>query len=282
MAITTFIPTVWSARLLAHLDSAHVATQFVNRDYQGDIQNAGDRVKINQVSAVTIRDYVKNTDMEQPETLSTAEQVLVVDQAKYFHFQVDDVDAVQAAAPLMDSAMERAAYGLAQAADQYLFAQLAQGAAEENRLGDSDTPVAITSDNLYENLVQLKLLLDRQNLPAAGRRLAVSPELHGLMLLDQRFAGAGGQLAEETLRSGFVGRAAGFDLHLTNNLPSPKEGCVQLIASHPMAATFAEQIAKTEAYRMGSRFADGVKGLHLYGAKVVLPQAVAVLTASFT
>lgn len=116
MAITTFIPTVWSARLLAHLDSAHVATQFVNRDYQGDIQNAGDRVKINQVSAVTIRDYVKNTDMEQPETLSTAEQVLVVDQAKYFHFQVDDVDAVQAAAPLMDSAMERAAYGLAQAA----------------------------------------------------------------------------------------------------------------------------------------------------------------------
>lgn len=102
------------------------------------------------------------------------------------------------------------------------------------------------------------------------------------MLLDQRFAGRRGPAGGGDPPQRLCGPAAGFDLHLTNNLPSPKEGCVQLIASHPMAATFAEQIAKTEAYRMGSRFADGVKGLHLYGAKVVLPQAVAVLTASFT
>lgn len=76
MAITSFIPAIWSARLLAHLDNAHVATRFVNRDYEGEIKNAGDTVKINQVGAVTIKDYTKNTDIDDPEALTTSDQTL--------------------------------------------------------------------------------------------------------------------------------------------------------------------------------------------------------------
>lgn len=67
MAITTFIPTIWSARLLAHLDNSHVATSFVNRNYEGEITAQGDRVKINSIGDITIGDYTKNTDMADPE-----------------------------------------------------------------------------------------------------------------------------------------------------------------------------------------------------------------------
>ena len=287
MAITSFIPSIWSARLLAHLDNAHVATRFVNRDYEGEIRNAGDTVKINQVGAITIKDYTKNTDIADPEALTTSDQTLAIDQAKYFNFQVDDVDAVQAKASLMDGAMSRAAYGLAEVADRYLFQTMAAAAPAGNTLGSGAAPVALTADNVYEKLVELKLLLDKKNLPAQGRCLAVPPELHALMLLDQRFVGTGSGQAEASLRGGLVGRAAGFDIYRSNNLPtalgtdSAKTPYTKIIASHPLSASYAEQILKTEAYRMESRFADGVKGLHVYGAKVLQPDAVAVLLGSF-
>lgn len=278
MAIATFIPTIWSARLLAHLDNAHVATQFVNRDYEGEIKNAGDTVKINQVGAISVKDYTKNSDMDEPEALSLADQSLVIDQAKYFNFQVDDVDTVQAKAPLMDEAMNRAAYGLAEVSDKFLFSTMATAA--NNNSGTTGTPVALTAENIYSEIVKLKIMLDKKNVPTEGRRLAIPPEAHGLLLLDQRFVGTGGANAEEQLKNGKVGRTAGFDIYLSNNLPG-NGTYTRMIASVPMAATFAEQIVKTEAFRMESRFADGVKGLHVYGAKVLRPDAIAVLTGSF-
>ena len=91
MAITTFIPQIWSARLLNALEKAHVAAQLVNTDYEGEIKQHGDTVKINSLGAITIKDYTKNTDMDAPETLTTEEAVLTISQAKYFNFQVDDI-----------------------------------------------------------------------------------------------------------------------------------------------------------------------------------------------
>ena len=79
----------------------------------------------------------------------------------------------------------------------------------------------------------------------------------------------------DALRNGFVGRAAGFDIHVSNNCHDDS-----ILAGHPMAVTYAEQIVKTEAYRPEDAFSDAIKGLHVYGAKVVRPEAISVVSAS--
>ena len=104
MSVANFIPTIWSARLLAHLDKAHVYAALVNRDYEGEIKNYGDTVKINQIGDVTIKDYTKGKDIDDPEELSGDQNTLTIDQAKYFNFSIDDVDAAQVNPKLMDAA----------------------------------------------------------------------------------------------------------------------------------------------------------------------------------
>lgn len=118
MSVTNFIPTIWSARLLAHLDKKHVYAALVNRDYEGEIKNYGDTVKINQIGDITIQDYQKGKDIADPEDLSGDQTILVIDQAKYFNFAIDDVDKAQVNPKLMDAAMQRAAYGMNDVTDQ--------------------------------------------------------------------------------------------------------------------------------------------------------------------
>ncbi len=274
MAVTTFISELWSARLLNALDKVHVGTHLVNRDYEGDIRQQGDTVHINSIGAVTVNDYTKNADIGAPQTLSTTDQSLVISNAKYFNFQIDDVDAAQAAGDLMDKAMKRSAYALNDAADAYILETLAKGAAADNTIG-ATTAVALTKDNIYENIVKLRLLLDKQNVPAEGRTIVLPPEAYALILQDSRFAGAGVQ-GEDLTRSGFIGRVAGFDIYESNNCYK-SSGTFHITAQSPEACTYAEQIVETSAYRPEKRFADAVKGLHVYGAKVTNANGIAVL-----
>lgn len=280
MSVRNFIPSVWSARLLAHLDKQHVLTQLCNRDYEGEITQYGDTVKITQIGEVTIKDYIANTDIADPEELTTDQQLLKIDQQKYFNFQIDDVDAAQIRASLADTAMQRAAYGLSDETDKWLAQLMAAKAYEGNRLGTDDAPAALTAETAYIYLVRLKVLLDKQNVPTQGRWVLVPPEYHGLLLQDNRFVGTGGAKAEDTLGNGLVGRAAGFEVYMSNNLPCTL-GKYKVLASYNGSASYAEQILSTEAYRMEKRFADAVKGLHVYGGKVVRPDKIAVLTATF-
>jgi hypothetical protein len=278
MAITTFIPQLWSARLLMHLDNALVAKNFFNNDYEGEIQDYGDTVKINQIGNVSIFNYIRNVDMTAPEELTTAAQELLIDQAKAFNFQVDDVDAAQMRAPLMDSAMNRAGVALAETEDAYLFGLLADSVSAGNQIGE----LLITKpDDAFSMLVKLREILTRANVPHAGRKVALSPEILSYILEDSRFTGTGGAFAEGTLLSGLVGRAMGFDVYEVNTLPAADD-TQTVIAGHQLGATFASQIVKTEAYRMEKRFADGVKGLSVYGAKVLIPGAYASASVTFT
>lgn len=286
MAVTSFIPKLWSARLLNALDKSHVFANVVNRDYEGDIQKMGDTVHINTIGAVTIGTYTQNTDFTSgPETLATTDQTLTIDQAKYFNFQVDDIDAAQAAGDIMDKAMTRAAYGLADASDKYTAGILA-GAADTTNLVSS-TAVALTSSNVYENVVKMRTILDKANVPTAGRWLVIPPEMYALILLDDRFVKTGGEMAEGILRTGLVAQAAGFDIYLSNNCVSVTTGTETKVTTYTItggvdaAATYAEQIVSTEAYRPEKRFADAVKGLHVYGAKVVDKAQLACLKATF-
>lgn len=278
MAITTFIPELWSARLLYALDKAHIAANLVNRDYEGQIKQQGDTVHINSIGPVTVDDYTRNTDINDPEVLTTTEQTLVIDQAKYFNFQVDDVDAAQSAGDLMDAAMVRAAYALNDVSDAYLLSTIASGAASGNIIGAS-AAVSLTASNVYENIVALRTKLDKANVPVSGRFVVVPPEVYALLLLDDRFVKASdGATANAALLNGEVGRVAGFTVYMSNNTPYASETW-SIPAGVKAATTYAEQIVSTEAYRLEKRFADAVKGLHVYGAKVTDGKQLAVLKA---
>lgn len=286
MAVTTFIPELWSARLLYALDKAHVATNLVNREYQGIIANQGDTVHINSIGAITVKDYTKNTDIADPDALTTTEQTLVIDQCKYFNFQVDDVDNVQAAGDLVDTAMGRAAYSLADVADAYLLKTIAAGAASGNTVGAASGPIALTAANVYENIVKLRTKLDKANVPNPGRTIVVPPEVYALLLMDDRFAKSDAAAGQSALLNGEVGRVAGFTVYMSNNVhtgtgtDTGKTQYFEITAQVSTATTYAEQIIKTEAYRIEKRFADGVKGLHVYGAKVTDGSQIAKLIAS--
>ena len=278
MSVTTFIPKLWSARLLYHLDKTHVYANLVNREYEGEISQYGDTVHINQLGDITIKDY-KKVDIDAPEELSTTDQVLVIDQAKYFNFAIEDIDKAQVRAPLMDSAMQRTAYALADTTDNFLANLMAKDA--KIKLGSSATPIALTIENVYTTLIQLKVAMDKANVPSTGRWVVIPPEFEGLMLSDSKFASAYGANAENRLINGFVTRACGFDIYTSNNVPVTA-GKYSIIASNNTTTTFAEQIVSTEAFRPEASFKDAMKGLNVYGAKVTQGDAVAVLTATFT
>lgn len=281
MSVANFIPTIWSARLLAHLDKKHVYAALVNRDYEGEIKNFGDTVKINQIGDVTIKDYTKGQDIEDPDDLSGEQTTLTIDQAKYFNFAIDDVDAAQVNPKLMDKAMQRAAYGMNDVTDAFL-ANLMYVAAENNgeNLGSDSTPLVPTKDTAYDLLVDLGTDLTEKNVPTEGRWVVVPAWYHGLLLKDSRFVGNGTDYNKALIEGGEVGVAAGFKIWLSNNVPNTTGTKYKIIAGTNEAASFAEQIIKTEAYRPEKRFSDAVKGLHVYGGKVVQPKCLSVLTAN--
>jgi hypothetical protein len=290
-SLDNFVPTVWSARILLALQKALVFGQpnVVNRDYEGDIRDVGNTVKINSIGDPTIFDYVKNSDMPSPETLTSTQRTLTIDAAKGFNFEVDDIDKVQQQPKVMDAALGRAAYTLADVADQYLAGKMVAGATV-NSIGSVDAPIVAPTptqgnDGAYEQLVDLGTLLDEQNVPTEGRWVVVPPWFHGTLTKDQRFVS---YAAIDVLYNRQVGEAAGFAVLVSNNTPTVAANVGNanqqtrslILAGHPMATTFAEQLSQIEAYRPQSRFADAVKGLHLYGGTVNRPEAIAILFAT--
>lgn len=279
--VDNFIPEVWSARILSSLKKSLVYGQpgVINRDYEGEISAAGDTVRINNIGAVTIGNYTKNTDMSAAETLTDATQSLLIDQAKYFNFQVDDVDRAQTKPDVMDEAMTEAAYGLRDAADSGIAGLYT---AFTNTIGTTIAPIAFTTSvgEAYDQLVAMAVLLDEANVPDEGRWVVVPPAYHGILLRDSRFVSSGADAADQRLQNGKIGQAAGFTVLKSNNVPDPDADrtSFKIIAGHRIAWSFAEQINSVEAYRPELRFGDAVKGLHLYGHKVVRPTAGAVLT----
>lgn len=245
-----------------------------------EISQYGDTVHINKFGKITSKKYTRNTDIEDPEDLSTEDQTLEIDQADYFNMAIDDVDAAQIRADLMDTAMAEASYSLSSTADAYISGLLKAGTATKG-LGDDSTPTQIeTPEKAYELLVDMKTNLDRANVPKQGRWVVVPPEFEGYMLKDPRFA-YNTQQSNTRLENGAVARAAGFEIYISNEVPNESSKKYKIIGSYSGSGTYANQILKTEAYRPQKRFSDAVKGLHVYGAKITRPECVAVATVNF-
>lgn len=279
MAFSNFIPEIWSARLLEHLDKVHVYAGLLNRDYEGEIRAFGDTVHINQIGAITVKKYT-GADIDSPEELDGDQTDLKIDQANYFNFQIKDIDNAQSNPKLMDAAMQRASYGMNDTVDQYLAGILAAGAA--GKVGTDAAPIVPTAANAYDYLVDLGTALSEENVPMLGRWVVVPPWFHGLLLKDDRFVGNGTDFNAAALQGGLVGAAAGFAIHVSNNVPNTSGAKYKIIGGTNAGGSYAEQLIEMEAYRPEKNFADAVKGLHVYGAKVVQPKALAVLTCSKT
>lgn len=263
MAITTFIPKVWSARLKENLHKALVFGALCNRNWEGDIAQWGDTVHINNLADITVRAYTPNTDIADPEQLSGGDTTLTIDHGAYYNFYVNDVDAAQARADVMEAAMRNAAQKLAEDTEAYILGVIREGAGTK-------ASGAIPADGVYELIVGIKTALDGKNVPRVGRKLIVPASVEAELLMDSRFVT--GTLGETRLTEGSVARAAGFDIYISNDLDS------EIVAMTPDGVTFANQITRIEAYRREKGFDDGVKGLSLCGAKVVIPDCVYVHT----
>ncbi|HFC9327425.1 TPA: P22 coat protein - protein 5 domain protein [Enterococcus faecium] len=263
-----FIPTIWSARLLANMDKSLVALQFVNRDYEGEITAYGDTVKINQLGDITIKDY-DGSDIDDPEELSSTQQTLVIDQAKYFNFSVKDVDRAQSNVNLLDGSMQRAGYAMADVIDQDIFGRYVQAGI---KVGTEAAPTVIdTPEKAYDTLVDLGVKLDEKNVPKVGRKIALPAWYFGLLAKDQRFTRDLTILANGVVEGVTVGR---FELLQSNNLATTETGVVHALADTTQAISFANQIVETEAYRPEKNFSDAVKGLSVWGRKVVQPDCL--------
>ena len=300
MSLDTFIPQLWGDTLLVALRNVLVYGNIVNRDWEGQIRQMGDTVRIHGIGQVTISNYVKDNDINAPQSLTDAETMLVISQAKYYNFEVDDVDAAQQHPKVMTEAMSYAAYQIANTIDSYIagFYTDTPSGSSVGSSGAFTTPTAPTQANVgagttvYDYLSTLDQYLSQNNVPYEGRWCVVPPWVTTYLNMDIRFTSFNTAQANERLaqtirgadggnRPGYVGHIANMDVYQSVNAPhlggtAGVAGSQDVVlAGHGMAITFADGINKVEAYRPPYRFADAVKGLCLYGAKTVRPQALA-------
>lgn len=266
MSLANFIPSVWSARIQQGLDKRYVLGNVVNRNYEGDISGFGDQVRINSIGDITVGDYVRNTTVVTPEQLASTQQILDINQSKYFAFYVDDVDAAQTKPKVMDEAMRKASNSLTDVADQFI-------AGFVNDAGLTVTNASVDKTNVLALFAEISQKLTDAHNPREGRFIVIPAWLEGLMVM----AGIELDTSNSTVLSeGFIGRFMGFDVMVSTNLlqTATATPATLAMAGTREAITFAEQIVSVEGYRPESSFSDAVKGLHVYGGKVVEPNAL--------
>lgn len=300
MTIAAFNPTVWAKSLLVNLNRAHVFADNMNRDYEGDIKSLGDTVKISAIGRITAKNYTRNAGagntaasptiagIDRPEILQASSMFLTVDQAKYFNFEIDDVDKWQQTPKIMNDAMREAAYSITDAIDLFCGSALQTGVAgtgdgNGNRLAAMSIGTGAGDDDAVETLIDLGVKLQEADVPDAWPKWAVVPPwFMGMLVKDPRFTNYGTGPNRETLANGKVGRIYNMEIAVSNNLSGSTSGTLAVaggvytvLAGTKQASTYADQIDKVEAFRPPDGFNDAMKGLHLYGAKVTRPFALA-------
>ncbi len=189
------------------------------------------------------------------------------------------IDRAQQNVNILDEAMPRSAWKLRDVADKFLAGLMAAAVTGGNTLGTDEEPIVPTKDDAYKYLVDLGVLLDEANTPIEGRFVVVPAWFHGLLLKDERFMKAGTMRSDAALRNGEVGEAAGFSILKSNYVPNEEGEQYKIIAGHSIATAYVEQVADLQTYKPEKRFGDAVKGLHVYGAKVVRAANLAMMIA---
>lgn len=273
-----FRPEFWAKELLRNLDNSGVMLDCVNRDYEGEIKNAGDTVHIQKAGAVTISTYSTATPMNY-DALTGATDVLKVDQQKYWGFLVPDIDKVQANVALAQKVLQRAKKQIANTKDAYLLGLAQANVATDNQLGS----VSLTPVNVYQTFVTMFEKLARANaIDDAGKGedgkrpfLILPPEVIAIVKLSDEAKHAT-TLGDDTIRKGAIMQYAGFDIKQSTVFEAPTNSTAgTIIAGTTEAITYADQIIKVETLKDKDYFGDYVRGLYVYGGLVVQPECLA-------
>lgn len=280
MAVTNFQQTIWSKSIQKELKTITSLRNHCDFQYEKDSKNAKE-VKILSVTRPTIRTYVKGTALTR-EGLTDASQLLELNQYRYFDFEVEDIDKAQSVPGLMEDASRQAALGLAEEGDKYVASLIETGVeAQTNPLGQSASVISLTKSNAVEKLEEGFAYLYGKNVPVNSTiYFEVAPKVFTI------YRQALTELSTdnpEILKKGAVGKVDNAYVCIENLLPTGKVGTGSTddtyynVLRTDKAIAFAEQIDKVEAYRPESAFQDALKGLYVFGAKIVRPDEIYVL-----
>ena len=279
MGFTNFIQTIWAAKIEEALKNTLVFQSVANTNYQGDLKNLNDEVRIMQIGDPTITSYSANADLAAPEKINDAASVLKADQAYYFNFAANDVEAIQAKPELLRQCTMNAAHGFAEKVDQYIAGLYASAGLAKYT---NDTPADVTSLNVDDVFLECSEYMSENKIPRANR-FAIIPEwLHTKLIL----AGLATKTNNDQLyENSVVAKVHGFDIILSNNVSKNSTSWDKsriLMGIRGESITFAGVINKVEAYRPEKRFEDAVKGLYVFGGKIARPDKTLVLYADKT
>lgn len=286
-----FIPEIWSGKLIENFYDATVLAAISNTDYEGEIRNMGDTVNIRTTPEITIKTYVKGQTLSV-ENPDKPKLQLVIDKGEYFACVEDDVDKVQADINLMDTWSKDASERMKIKIDQRVLTDILPDIAAANKgasagrisgninLGTTGTPAALTKDGasstipVLDYLVDMGTVLDEANCPEGGRFVVIPAKMAGMIkksdLRDASLSGDGTSI----LRNGRLGMIDRFTVYVSHNL-SVSSGKYSIIAGHKMGFTFASQMTNMETIRSETTFGNIIRGLQVYGYKVVKPEALA-------
>ena len=282
-----FTPEIWSEKININLDNYGAYNDIVNRKYEGEIKNKGDKVHFYTLGNMTVRTYNPTATGFSGMTYDDPtgdKQTLEVDQQKYIGFKVDDIKKVQSNIELVNNYTNRMGVAFANTKDSFIHGLAVSGAGTKL---NTDSALSITKDNIWAEICRYHEILARKNaitkagVDYSGKRpaLVITPEYLGVLLqASQYFSNAFG---EKVLRTGQVGHIGIFDVFLNTNIQTTKTGTgtaasysQTIVALTSDAITYAEQITKTEHLRDKEDMADYIRSLMVYGGKVVNPDCI--------
>ena len=294
-----FIPEIWSGKLIENFYDATVLAAIANTDYEGEIKNQGDTVNIRTIPNITIRDYVKGQSLvvENPDKPKLQ---LVIDKGEYFACVEDDIDRVQSDVKLMDMWSKDASEQMKIKIDQRVLTDILPDIASTNKgatagavsgafnLGTTGSPLTVSKDgsggttSVTDLVVDMGTVLDEANCPEQNRFLIIPARMAGLIkkseLKDASLTGD----SQSPLRNGRLGMIDRFTIYVSHNLKVTSSTKYSIIAGTKMGFTFASQMTEMETIRSETTFGDIIRGLQVYGYKVVKPEALVESVVSFS
>ena len=290
-----FLPKVYSKQVLNFFRKSSVAEAITNTDYAGEIAAYGDSVRIIKEPEITVYQYERGADVTKT-ALTDQEVTLVIDTANAFKFIVDDIETNMSHVNFRDVATSSAAYALRDAFDAGVIATMFAGvsASSPNHIlgsdsatdlaagtfdgtGNLDIGFAASEHDPIDVLSRMARLLDEQNVPEEGRWFLASPEFYEILVQSSsKLLSVDYNAGQGSIRNGLVssGKLRGFDMYKTNNIAATSSAAGKCLAGHMSATATAQTITSTEVIRDPDSFGDIVRGLHVYGSKVLRGDAM--------
>jgi hypothetical protein len=290
-----FLPAVYSKKVLNFFRKSSVAEAITNTDYAGEITAYGDTVRIIKEPVITVYQYERGQDVTQTK-LTDQEVNLVVDTANAFKFIVDDIETSMSHVNFKEVASSSAAYALRDAFDEGVIATMFAGvpASSPNHILGSDNATDLAAGTFdgtgnldigyasgehdpIDVLSHMARLLDEQNVPEEGRWFLANPEFYEqLVQSSSKLLSVDFNAGQGSIRNGLVssGKLRGFDMYKTNNIAATTNAAGKCLAGHISSTCTAQTIVNTEVIRDPSSFGDIVRGLHVYGAKVLRGESI--------